>query len=115
MELFLRFAGFWISKEFKDAGPSIYAALFYALNYNTICAIIFFFFFFVNLRDVNLRGQSRVSQNQIHLSRYLYLTKLMNFADDPHSHKKRTKLNRATGTSNRIVTTMRSRGDRLKL
>ena len=46
MELFLRFSGFWISKEFKDAGPSIYAALFYALNYNTICAIIFFFFFF---------------------------------------------------------------------
>ena len=46
MELFLRFAGFLISKEFKDAGPSIYAALFYALNYNTICAIIFFFFFF---------------------------------------------------------------------
>lgn len=45
MELFLRFAGFWISKEFKDAGPSIYAALFYALNYNTICAIILFFFF----------------------------------------------------------------------
>ena len=62
MELFLRFAGFWISKEFKDAGPSIYAALFYALNYNTICAIIFFFFFFfVNLSDVNLRGQSQVS------------------------------------------------------
>lgn len=49
-----RFSGFWISKEFKDAGLSIYAALFYALNYNAICAVVF-------TRDVNLRGQSRVS------------------------------------------------------
>lgn len=49
-----RFAGFWIAKEFKDAGPSMYTALFYALNYNAICAVVF-------TRDGNLRGQSRVS------------------------------------------------------